>query len=65
MARSMSLISVNAILILNAEDGSRVLAKYYNAPHHAAATHGSTIAPPSPSHPIPLHQNQFVEDGGD
>jgi len=45
MARSMSLISVNAILILNAEDGSRVLAKYYNAPHHAAAQ-GSASKPP-------------------
>jgi hypothetical protein len=40
----MSLISVNAIIILNAEDGSRVLAKYYNAPHHAGG-HGAGVSP--------------------
>ncbi|KAI1001054.1 hypothetical protein K3495_g7144 [Podosphaera aphanis] len=42
MAPSMSLISVRAILILNAEDGSRVFAKYYHQPH-------STPQNPSPS----------------
>lgn len=49
MARSMSLISVNAILILNAEDGSRVLAKYYNAPHHSTQHGGKS--PPCPNLP--------------
>ncbi|KIN04594.1 hypothetical protein OIDMADRAFT_17588 [Oidiodendron maius Zn] len=38
MAPSMSLFSVNAIIILSSEDGSRVFAKYYNAPHHAPGT---------------------------
>jgi hypothetical protein len=39
MAPSMSLFSVNAIIILNSDDGSRVFAKYYSAPHHATG-HG-------------------------
>jgi len=39
----MSLVSVNAILILSADDGSRILAKYYAAPHHT----------PSSGHPNP------------
>ncbi len=30
----MSLFSVNAIIILSIEDGSRIFAKYYDAPHH-------------------------------
>ncbi|KAL1888083.1 Golgi-to-ER vesicle coat component [Ceratocystis pirilliformis] len=33
MAPGMSLFSVNAVLVLNGEDGSRILTKYYNAPH--------------------------------
>jgi hypothetical protein len=36
MAPSMSLFSINAILILSTEDGTRILAKYYNPPHSAA-----------------------------
>ena len=49
MAPSMSLLSVNAILILNSDDGSRVFAKYYSAPHHTAgATHTSQSPLPSP-----------------
>jgi coatomer subunit zeta len=31
----MSLFSVNAILILSADDGSRIFANYYSAPHQA------------------------------
>ncbi|ETS87293.1 hypothetical protein PFICI_01121 [Pestalotiopsis fici W106-1] len=33
MAPGMSLFSVNAILILSADDGSRIFANYYSAPH--------------------------------
>ena len=51
MAPSMSLFAVNAILILNSEDGSRVFAKYYNAPHHSTtAGHASSTLP----HTFPL-----------
>ncbi|KAM0280383.1 hypothetical protein ACHAQH_004096 [Verticillium albo-atrum] len=33
MAPALSLFSVNAVIILNTEDGTRLFAKYYNAPH--------------------------------
>jgi hypothetical protein len=33
MAPNMSLFSVNAVLILAADDASRILAKYYSPPH--------------------------------
>jgi hypothetical protein len=56
MAPNMSLFSVNAIIILSSEDGSRVFAKYYNAPHHAAA--GSTCCPPPPPPSSPLPSTQ-------
>ncbi|GKT42068.1 putative copper-transporting ATPase HMA5 [Colletotrichum spaethianum] len=49
MAPGMSLFSVNAILILSIEDGSRLFSKYYSAPHHAgAATHNGSARPPPP-----------------
>ncbi|ORY57496.1 clathrin adaptor complex small chain [Pseudomassariella vexata] len=48
MAPGMSLFSVNAIVILS-DDGSRVFAKYYNAPHQApSATGGSSANGPYP-----------------
>ncbi|KAK1986437.1 clathrin adaptor complex small chain [Colletotrichum cereale] len=37
MAPGMSLFSVNAILVLSVEDGSRLFSKYYSAPHHAGS----------------------------
>ncbi|RDW77991.1 coatomer zeta subunit [Coleophoma crateriformis] len=47
MAPNMSLFSVNAVIILSTEDGSRVFAKYYNAPHHTAgAAHSPTTPNP-------------------
>lgn len=33
MAPNMSLFSVNAILLISTDDGSRILAKYYAPPH--------------------------------
>ncbi|KAI1645444.1 snare-like protein [Daldinia loculata] len=42
MAPGMSLSSVNAIIILNIDDGSRIFAKYYNAPHHAPTASSTT-----------------------
>jgi hypothetical protein len=42
MAPNMSLFTVHAILILSTEDGSRIFAKYYNAPHHTAASQGQS-----------------------
>ncbi|KAL8378509.1 hypothetical protein RB599_008355 [Gaeumannomyces hyphopodioides] len=51
MAPGMSLASVNAIIILSTDDASRIFAKYYTAPHHAAPGAGqaaSATAPPNP-----------------
>lgn len=42
MPTNMTLFSVNAILILSTDDRSRILAKYYSAPHaqpNNASTH--------------------------
>ncbi|KAK2002230.1 clathrin adaptor complex small chain [Colletotrichum falcatum] len=50
MAPGMSLFSVNAILILSIEDGSRLFSKYYSAPHHggSATQNGSSDSPGNP-----------------
>ena len=48
MAPGMSLFSVNAIIILSADDGSRIFAKYYNAPHHAPNASGPGAASANP-----------------
>ena len=51
MAPNMSLFSVNAILMLSSDDGSRILAKYYAAPHipHNAQGNNSPGANPYPT----------------
>lgn len=49
----MSLYSVNAILILSSEDGSRIFSKWYNPPHQAANQQpSSTAAPASAQNPF-------------
>jgi formylmethanofuran dehydrogenase subunit B len=37
MSPGMTLFSVQAVLILGTEDGSRIFAKYFNAPHTSAS----------------------------
>lgn len=49
MAPNMSLFSVNAILILSTDDRSRILAKYYNAPHAPPNSNHHTGANPYPT----------------
>jgi len=51
MAPNMSLFSVSAILILSSDDSSRILAKYYSAPHPPANAQGNDYpgANPYPS----------------
>jgi len=44
----LSLYSVNAIVILSSEDGSRIFAKYYTPPHHAAGQTGTSSENPYP-----------------
>ena len=48
MAPGMSLFSVNAIIILSADDGSRIFAKYYDAPHRVPNAPGPGAAPANP-----------------
>ena len=46
MAPNLTLFSVNAILILSTDDSTRILAKYYSAPHPPIGTPaGSTSYP--------------------
>ncbi|KKY34094.1 putative coatomer subunit zeta [Diaporthe ampelina] len=56
MAPGMSLYSVNAILILSAEDGSRLYAKYYDSPHNATPAPGQNA--PAPKNPYPDVKSQ-------
>ncbi|AEO53865.1 hypothetical protein MYCTH_2088125 [Thermothelomyces thermophilus ATCC 42464] len=63
MSPGMSLYSVNAILILSSEDGSRIFAKYYTPPHQAAAnTSGAENwrANTGPA-PAPSSQNPYPD----
>ncbi|KAL2209919.1 snare-like protein [Sarocladium strictum] len=48
MSPGMTLFSVQAVLILSVEDGSRVLAKYYSSPHSAPTASGAGITSSSP-----------------
>ncbi|KAK0670395.1 Longin-like domain-containing protein [Cercophora samala] len=52
MAPGMSLYSVNAILILSGEDGSRIFSKWYSPPHQAAGQPSGTAAPASAQNPF-------------
>lgn len=60
MVSNMSLFSVNAILILSADDSSRILAKYYSAPHPPAGTsEKSTDYPGANPYPTVKEQKAF------
>ncbi|KAJ4296130.1 Golgi-to-ER vesicle coat component [Collariella sp. IMI 366227] len=48
MSPGMSLYSVNAILILSSEDGSRIFTKYYTPPHQAPSHAGASSSSPYP-----------------
>jgi len=59
----MSLFSVNAILILSADDGSRILAKYYNAPHPPQGTPAHSMNYPG-ANPYPNVKDQKAFEKG-
>ncbi|KAK5128583.1 Longin-like domain-containing protein [Cryomyces antarcticus] len=60
MAPNMTLFSVNAILILSTSDNSRILAKYYSAPHAPAGTPAhSTTYPGANPYPSVKEQKAF------
>lgn len=56
MPSNMSLFSVNAILIISTDDRSRILTKYYSAPH---APPGSTNQPGANPYPTVKEQKAF------
>ncbi|KAI9171406.1 coatomer zeta subunit [Paramyrothecium foliicola] len=45
MSPGMTLFSVQAVLILSSEDGSRILAKYYSPPHSATGNSKTSTNP--------------------
>ncbi|KFX93370.1 hypothetical protein V495_08602 [Pseudogymnoascus sp. VKM F-4514 (FW-929)] len=59
MAPNMSLFSVQAIIILGTEDGNRIFAKYFNAPHHTATAHGQSVSPSTNPYPDVKAQKAF------
>lgn len=60
MAPNLTLFSVNAILILATDDSTRILAKYYTAPHAPVGTPaGSTTHPGSNPYPSVKEQKAF------
>ncbi|KAL2154466.1 hypothetical protein VTH82DRAFT_3142 [Thermothelomyces myriococcoides] len=58
MSPGMSLYSVNAILILSSEDGSRIFTKYYTPPHQAAANAPGAAPAPTSQNPYPDKTSQ-------
>ena len=59
MAPNMSLFSVNAILILTTDDRTRLLAKYYSAPHPPANAHAAEPVPGASPYPTAKEQKAF------
>ncbi|KAI9673938.1 MAG: Golgi-to-ER vesicle coat component [Caeruleum heppii] len=60
MASHMTLFAVNAILILSPDDSSRILAKYYSAPHPpAGVSEKSTSYPGANPYPTLKEQKAF------
>lgn len=60
---ALSLFSVNAILILSTDDSSRILAKYYNAPHPPAGTPANATNYPG-ANPYPNLKDQKAFEKG-
>lgn len=57
---SLSLFSVNAVLVMSADDGSRIFAKYYSPPHPpAGAGPNSTDYPGANPYPTLKEQKAF------
>lgn len=60
MPGSLSLFSVNAVLVMSADDGSRIYAKYFSAPHPpAGAAPNSTDYPGANPYPTVKEQRSF------
>ncbi|KAF7117432.1 hypothetical protein CNMCM5793_006377 [Aspergillus hiratsukae] len=62
MVGSLSLFSVNAVLLMSADDGSRIFAKYYSPPHPpAGAAPNSTDYPGANPYPTLKDQKSFEQ----
>lgn len=60
MPGPLSLFSVNAVLVMSADDGSRIFTKYYSAPHAPAGTApNSTDYPGANPYPTVKEQRAF------
>lgn len=59
MSPNLSLFAVNAILILSTDDRSRILAKYYSAPHQAPNSNTTAGLNPYPT----LKEQKAFEKG--
>jgi hypothetical protein len=60
MAPNMSLFSVNAILLISADDNSRILTKYYSPPH--PPTNAGNNYPGANPYPTLKDQKAFEND---
>jgi len=63
MPASLSLFSVNAILIMSTEDSSRIFAKYYSPPHPPAGTPANSTDYPG-ANPYPNVKDQKAFEKG-
>jgi len=59
----VTLFSVNAVLVLSTEDSTRILAKYYSAPHPPANIPAGTTDYPG-SNPYPTFKEQKAFEKG-
>ena len=59
MSPNLSLFAVNAILVLSTDDRSRILAKYYSAPHQPLNSNANSGANPLPT----LKEQKAFEKG--
>lgn len=63
MPGPLSLFSVNAVLVMSADDGSRIFAKYYSAPHAPAGTAPNSNDYPG-ANPYPTVKEQKAFEKG-
>lgn len=62
MPGSLSLFSVNAVLVMSADDGSRIFTKYYSPPHPPAGTApNATDYPGANPYPTVKEQKSFEQ----
>ena len=63
MAPNLTLFSINAVLILSTDDSSRILARYYNAPHPPHGTPANSTNYPG-ANPYPNLKDQKAFEKG-